>query len=100
MDHLCHKLEFDVGVGPQPRQGGRDGQHCFSCNEYGHRKSECSTERILKCRSCDEIGHMSPFQMEVFNQASGRLTLSNSTSGTFCSHVGFWRAAQLDVAAV
>lgn len=26
---------------------------------FSHRKSECPNERVMKCRNCDEIGHLS-----------------------------------------
>lgn len=44
--------------GPQSYQNGQ-GQQCYNCYNYGHRKSECPNERVMKCRNCDEIGHMS-----------------------------------------
>jgi cellular nucleic acid-binding protein len=27
--------------------------------EYGHRKSDCPNERVIKCRNCEEVGHVS-----------------------------------------
>ncbi|KAF2450587.1 hypothetical protein P171DRAFT_142482 [Karstenula rhodostoma CBS 690.94] len=51
--------KVDCTSAPQPRQGGGDGQQCFNCYGYGHRKSECTNERVVKCRNCEELGHMS-----------------------------------------
>jgi hypothetical protein len=46
---------------PNPRQGGGGGgggggsdRACFNCGQTGHSKSDCTNERVIICRNCDE----------------------------------------------
>jgi Zinc knuckle len=38
---------------------------CHNCGEMGHRKTECTNERVMKCRNCDECRFTSNFTVFV-----------------------------------
>ncbi|KAH0615334.1 uncharacterized protein H6S33_000970 [Morchella sextelata] len=40
-----------------PQGGGGGPQVCFNCGQEGHRSSDCTNEKVIKCRNCDVFGH-------------------------------------------